>query len=77
MNKNYILPKDLNDALKNLENSIISSLEISNNKFTIEFNFEGLKFNKIAINIYKILANHFNNNKISKNVFLTDRKSVV
>ena len=30
MNTPYVLPKDLNDALKNLENSIISSLKLSN-----------------------------------------------
>ena len=71
MNNNYVLPKDLNEALKNLENSIISSLKISNNRYVIEFNFEGLKFNKIGINIYKILANYFNNNQINKNVFIT------
>ena len=71
MNTNYVLPKDLNDALKNLEKSIIFSLRNSNNRFTINFNFEGLKFNKIGITIYKILANHFNNNKIKKNVFIT------
>ncbi len=71
MNNKFLLPKDLNEALKNLEYSIISSLSLTNNRFTIEFNFEGLKFNKIAINIYKILVNHFNNNKINKNVFIT------
>ena len=71
MNNNYVLPKDLNEALKNLENSIISSLKLSNNRFTIEFNFEGLKFNKIGITIYKILSNYFNNNRINKNVFIT------
>ena len=69
MNNNYVLPKDLNEALKNLENSIVSSLKLSNNRYVIEFNFEGLKFNKIGITIYKILANYFNNNKINKNVF--------
>jgi len=71
MNTNYVLPKDLNDALKSLEKSIIFSLRNPNNRFTIDFNFEGLKFNKIGITIYKILANHFNNNKIKKNVFIT------
>ena len=49
MNTTYVLPKDLNDALKNLENSIISSLKLSSLRFTVEFNFEGLKFNKIGI----------------------------
>ena len=71
MNTIYVLPKDLNDALKNLENSITSSLKLSSFRFTVEFNFEGLKFNKIGITIYKILANYFNNKKIKKNVFLT------
>ena len=71
MNNNYVLPKDLNEALKNLENSIISRLKMSNNRYVIEFNFEGLKFNKIGITIYKILANYFNNKKINKNVFIT------
>ena len=51
MNNNYMLPKDLNEALKDLEKSIISSLELSNKRYVIEFNFEGLKFNKIGINI--------------------------
>ena len=71
MNNKHVLPKDLNEALKNLEYSIISSLKMSNNRYVIEFNFEGLKFNKIGINIYKILANYFNNKKINKNVFIT------
>ena len=71
MNNKYQLPKDLNEAIKNLENSIISSLKFSKNRFTIEFNFEGLKFNNIGIAIYKVLANYFNNNKINKNVFIT------
>ena len=71
MNTTYVLPKDLNDALKNLENAIISSLKLSSFRFTVEFNFEGLKFNKIGITIYKILANYYNNKKIKKNVFIT------
>ena len=71
MNNKNVHPKDLNEALKNLENSIIHSLKLPNKRFTIEFNFEGLKFNKIGITIYKILANYFNNNKINKNVYIT------
>ena len=71
MNNKNVLPKDLNEALKNLENSIIHSLKLPNKRFTIEFNFDGLKFNKIGITIYKILANYFNNNKINKNVYIT------
>ena len=40
MNTIYVLPKDLNDALKNLENSIISSLKLSSFRFTVEFTRE-------------------------------------
>ena len=54
METNYRLPKDLNESLKNMEDSIIPSLLDSNKRFTIEFNFEGLKFNRIGITIYKI-----------------------
>ncbi len=64
MNINYRLPKDLNESLKNMEEAIIPSLLDSNKQLTIEFNFEGLKFNKIGITIYKILSK-------SKNVFIT------
>ena len=56
MKTNYTLPKDLNESLKNMEGSITSSLLNSSRRFSIEFRFEGLKFNRIGINIYKILA---------------------
>jgi len=64
MKTNYKLPKDLNESLKNMEEAIIPSLLDSNRQFTIELNFEGLKFNKIGITIYKILARN-------NNVFIT------
>ena len=64
MENNYRLPKDLNESLKNMEDSIIPSLLDSSKRFTIEFNFEGLKFNRIGITIYKILAKN-------NNVFIT------
>ena len=64
MKSNYKLPKDLNEALKDMEEAIIQSLLDSNRNLTIEFNFEGLKFNKIGINIYKILSRN-------NNVFIT------
>ena len=64
MKTNYKLPKDLNESLKNIEEAIIPSLLDSNRQFTIELNFEGLKFNKIGITIYKILARN-------NNVFIT------
>jgi len=64
METNYRLPKDLNESLKNMEDAIIPSLLDSNKRFTIEFNFEGLKFNRIGITIYKILSKN-------NNVFIT------
>ncbi len=69
METNYRLPKDLNESIKNMEDAIIPSLLDSNNRFTIEFNFEGLKFNRIGITIYKILIYKI----LSKNnnVFIT------
>ena len=60
MRTNYRLPNDLNEALKNIEEAIFSSLVDSNRRFTIELNFEGLKFNKIGINIYKVLSRNNN-----------------
>jgi len=56
MKSNYRLPKDLNESLKNMEDAIIQTVLESNKRYTIEFNFEGLKFNRIGITIYKILA---------------------
>ena len=56
METNYKLPRDLNESLKNMKEAIIPSLLDTNKRFTIEFNFEGLKFNRIGITIYKILA---------------------
>ena len=64
MTTNYKLPKDLNESLKNMEEAIIPSLLDSNKRFTIELKFEGLKYNKIGITIYKILAR-------KNNVFIT------
>ena len=61
METNYRLPKDLNESLKNMEDAIITSLLDSNERLTIEFNFEGLKFNRIGITIYKILSKNINN----------------
>ena len=64
METNYRLPKDLNESLKNMEDAIIPSLLDSNKRLTIEFNFEGLKFIRIGITIYKILSKN-------NNVFIT------
>ena len=60
MNNNYALPKDLNESLKNMEEAIIPTLIESDKRLTIEFIFEGLKFNKIGITIYKFLAKNNN-----------------
>ena len=60
METNYRLPKDLNESLKNMGDAIIPSLLDSNKRFTIEFIFEGLKFKRIGITIYKILAKNTN-----------------
>ena len=61
----YLLPKDFNSALSDMEKAVISSLTNSyQNRLTIEFKFEGLKFNRIGIRLFKILEN-------KKEVFLT------
>ena len=66
MKTNYKLPKDLNESLKNMEEAIIQSLLDSNRQFTIELNFEGLKFNKILkpIKAYKVI-NFMSDNNIA------------
>ena len=61
----FVLPKDLNTAIKDMENSVLNYLiNPSIYRSTIEFKFEGLKFNKIGISLYKILEKE-------KNVYLT------
>ncbi len=51
-----ILPKDLNTAIIDMEKSVLSNLkETKSYRSTIEFKFEGIKFNKIGISLYKIL----------------------
>ena len=50
------LPKDLNTAIIDMEKSVLSNLkETKSYRSTIEFKFEGIKFNKIGISLYKIL----------------------
>ena len=60
MKTNYSLPKDLNQSINNMEEAIVQSLLDLNRRFTIDFNFEGLKFNKIGLNIYKVLSRNNN-----------------
>ncbi len=51
-----LLPKDLNTAIIDMEKSVLSNLkETKSYRSTIEFKFEGIKFNKIGISLYKIL----------------------
>ncbi len=52
----YFLPKDLNSALKDMEKAVLSNINKSIcNRYTIEFKFEGIKFNKIGIYLYNVL----------------------
>ena len=56
----YVLPKDLNTALIDMEKAIRLNLNSSDLRFIVEFKFEGLKFNKLAIKIHDILDNYSN-----------------
>ncbi|MBK16937.1 MAG: hypothetical protein CMK49_02840 [Prochlorococcus sp. SP3034] len=52
----YLLPKDFNSALSDMEKAVIENLNSSNkNRLTIEFRFEGIKFNKIGIKLFEII----------------------
>ena len=51
----YLLPKDLNQAILDMEKAILANLNSSNSRLTIEYKFEGIKFNNIAFKIYKLL----------------------
>ena len=55
-----LLPKDLNNALLDMEKSCLSNLNSQDYRFTIDFRFEGLKFNKIGFRLYDFLSNHNN-----------------
>ena len=59
-----VLPKDLNTAIDDMNNAILSNINTSKNRITVEFRFEGLKFNNIAIKLFKTLAK-------DKDIFLT------
>jgi len=51
-----LLPKDLNTAIIDMEKSVLSNLkETKSYRSTIEFKFEGIKFNRIGRSLYKIL----------------------
>ena len=53
----FRLPNDLNKAIEDMEEAITTNLKCNSLRFTIEFKFEGLKFNNIGIKIFKLLAN--------------------
>ena len=54
----HLLPKDLNKALEDMENSVIASKESSSLRFLIELKFEGLKINKIALRLNNLFLNN-------------------
>ena len=60
----FLLPNDLNKAIEDMNNAVISILNSNNLRFTIEFKFEGLKFNRIGFELYNLVSKN-------NNVFLT------
>ena len=52
-----LLPKDLNQALNDMEDAVKSKFNSNQTRFTIQFIFEGLKFNNIGKKLYDILSN--------------------
>ena len=62
----YVLPKDLNKAIEDMENSVLNSLNSEDSRLIIEFKFEGIKFNRICFNLFNFLEK--NNNS---SVYLT------
>ena len=59
-----LLPKDLNNALVDMEKSALSNLNSQDSRFTIDFRFEGLKFNKIGFKLFDLFSK-------KNNTFLT------
>ena len=59
-----LLPKDLNNALVDMEKSALSNLNTQDSRFTIDFRFEGLKFNKIGFKLFDFFSK-------KNNTFLT------
>ena len=58
----FILPKDLNKAIEDMENSVLNSLDSEDSRLIIEFKFEGIKFNRICFNLFNLLEK--NNNSV-------------
>ena len=55
-----LLPKDLNNALVDMEKSALSNLNSQDSRFTIDFRFEGLKFNKIGFKLFDFFSKQNN-----------------
>jgi len=58
----FVLPKDLNKAIEDMENSVLNSLDSEDSRLIIEFKFEGIKFNRICFNLFNLLEK--NNNSV-------------
>ena len=58
----FVLPKDLNKAIEDMENSVLNSLDSDDSRLIIEFKFEGIKFNRICFNLFNLLEK--NNNSV-------------
>ena len=56
----FYLPEDLNKALSDMEKATLANVYSDENRFTIEFKFEGIKFNNICIRLYKLLSKNNN-----------------
>ena len=54
----FSLPKDLNNALNDVESAVKLSLKENKLRYTIELKFEGLKLNNIVIRLYNLLSIH-------------------
>ena len=57
----FILPKDLNKAIEDMENSVLNSLDSEDSRLIIEFKFEGIKFNRICFKLFNFLEKNNNN----------------
>jgi len=55
----FVLPKDLNKAIEDMEKSVLNSLESDNSRLIIEFKFEGIKFNRISFKLFNLLAKNY------------------
>ena len=58
----FVLPKDLNKAIEDMEKSVLNTLASDNSRLIIEFKFEGIKFNRISFKLFNLLEK--NNNSV-------------